>query len=322
MSTVLYSHPICLEHDTGAGHPESIERLRAVLDRLSGPAFASLERRTAPRAERSQIARAHDISYLSKVFELVPETGEAWLAPDTRISAASGEAALRAAGSVVAAVDAVAAGEARNAFCAVRPPGHHSAAGNTMGFCIFNNLAVGIEHARKAHGYCKVAAVDFDVHHGNGTQAIYRKDPQVLFASIHQSFTFPKSGDACETGVGNIINVPLVRKTSREAFKRAFEEKIIPRLRQFRPEMLFISAGFDAHVRDPIGEQRLMTEDFTWLTETLLRVAEDYCDGRVVSVLEGGYNPEALADCCEVHVKALMAAAADQRRRAIFSAAV
>ncbi len=308
MTTILYYHPACLKHDTGAGHPESGERLQALIERLAAPEFAALDRRAAPRAARSQISRVHDIPYISKVFNSIPESGEAKLAPDTIVSPGSGEASLRAAGSVCAAVDAIAANEAKNAFCAVRPPGHHAAANSTMGFCVFNNVAVGIEHLRAAHGAERVAAVDFDVHHGNGTQAIYRADANVLFASIHQSFTFPKSGDAGETGVGNVINVPLVRKSSREVFKTAFEEKILSRLRQFRPEFLFISAGFDAHVRDPIGEQRLMTDDFTWITEELVRVAEASCGGRIVSVLEGGYSPDAVADAGAAHVRALMAA--------------
>jgi acetoin utilization deacetylase AcuC-like enzyme len=199
-------------------------------------------------------------------------------------------------------------GEAKNAFCAVRPPGHHAASNSTMGFCVFNNIAIGIEQLRARHGVERVAVVDFDVHHGNGTQAIYRADANVLFASIHQSFTFPKSGDAGETGAGNLINVPLVRKSSRDTFKSAFEDKILSRLRQFEPQFLFVSAGFDAHVRDPIGEQRLMTDDFTWLTKELVRIADGYCGGRIVSVLEGGYNPEAVADAGAAHVRALMAA--------------
>lgn len=306
--TILYFHPACLEHDTGGGHPESSERLRAVMARLEDPEFAALDRRPAPCAARSQISRVHEIPYMSKIFATIPKSGEAKIAPDTVVSPGSGEAGLRAAGAVCAAVDAIAAGEARNAFCAVRPPGHHAAAGNTMGFCIFNNVAIGIEQARAEHGYKRLAAVDFDVHHGNGTQSIFRADKDVFFASIHQSFTFPQSGDATETGVGNIVNVPLVRKTSRAAFKAAFEERILPRLREFRPEILFISAGFDAHVRDPLGEQRLMTEDFAWLTRMLMRVADECCDGRIVSVLEGGYNPDALADACAAHLRTLMAA--------------
>lgn len=306
MNTLLFSHPACLQHDTGAGHPESAERLQAVLDRLSGPEFDGLARRSAPPAGREQLSRVHDISYISRVFESAPEQGEAWLSPDSVMMPGSHEASLRAAGAVCAAVDAVAAGEARNAFCAVRPPGHHAGSGNTMGFCIYNNVAVGAAHARAAHGYGRVAVVDFDVHHGNGTQAIFRHTPEVFFASIHQSLIFPKTGSSNEVGVGNIVNVPLARKTDVGAFRRAFQEKILSRLRDFAPEFLFISAGFDAHARDPIGDQRLRSHDFAWLTAGLMRVAEACCDGRLVSVLEGGYSPEALADACAAHVRTLM----------------
>jgi len=306
VTTLLYSHPACLGHETRPGQPESKERLQAVLDRLETADFSSLDRRTAPNAERSQLSRVHEIPYISKVFATVPKQGEAWLAPDTVVSPGSGDAALRAAGAACAAVDAVTGGEGRNAFCATRPPGHHAAAGNTMGFCIFNNVAVAAEHARAAHGFRKVAIVDFDVHHGNGTQAIFRSNPEVMFGSIHQSFTFPNSGDASEVGAGNIVNVPLVRRTDRATFLAAFDDKIVARLKSFRPEFLFISAGFDAHVRDPVGEMRLMTSDFVTLTRALMDVADSCCGGRVVSVLEGGYSPEALADATAAHVQALM----------------
>ena len=274
--------------------------------KLSAPAFEGLERRSAPCAERAQLLRAHDEAYVAKVFATVPGEGEAFIAPDTMVSPGSLKAAMRAAGAVCAAVDAVAAGEADNAFCAVRPPGHHAAAGNTMGFCVFNNVAVGAEHARQARGFRRVAVVDFDVHHGNGTEAIFRTNPDVMVASIHQSLIFPNTGDSSETGVGNIVNVPVARRIRAEEFRRAFEQKLLPPLRAFDPDFLFISAGFDAHIRDPLGDQRLMTADFAWLTEALLRVAEEHCGGRLVSVMEGGYNPAALADACQAHVGALM----------------
>ncbi len=308
MTTHLYTHLACLEHDTGYGHPESEARLRAVLETLAGPEFAGLVRRPAPRAEHGQLSRVHDGAYIASVFEAVPERGEANLAPDTIVSPGSGEAALRAAGAVCAAVDAVVSGEARNAFCAVRPPGHHAATTNTMGFCVFNNAAVGAAHARIAHGIDRLAVVDFDVHHGNGTQAIFRAEPKVFFASIHQSFTFPQSGKSDEVGVGNIVNVPLERGASGTTFRRALEEKILPRLRAFAPELLILSAGFDAHVRDPVGELRLMTSDYTLITQALLEVAETYCGGRLVSVLEGGYNPEALAHSVGAHLQVLLSA--------------
>ncbi len=308
MTTILYSHPACLEHDTGHGHPESAERLEALLARLDAPEFSRLEWRNAPSAERSQLSRAHDITYISKVFKTVPTEGEAYLAPDSVMSPGSLGAALRAAGAVCAAVDAVLGGEAQNAFCAVRPPGHHAAVINTMGFCIFNNVAIGVEQARQVHGVEHIAVVDFDVHHGNGTQAIYRADPNVMFASIHQSLIFPKTGSSSEIGVGNLVNVPLARKTSAEEFRQAFKDKIVPRLMDFRPEMLFVSAGFDAHVRDPLGDQRLKTDDFAWLTRELTAVAEAHCGGRLVSVLEGGYDPEAVAQSGAAHVGELLGA--------------
>ncbi len=306
MTTILYSHPACLGHDTGHGHPESAERLRALLARLDKPEFDALERRSAPCAERAQLARAHDMPYISKVFETLPTEGEAYMAPDTVMSPGSLGAAMRAAGAVCAAVDAVQDGAAQNAFCAVRPPGHHAAAANTMGFCIFNSVAVGVEQARQVHGLERVAVVDFDVHHGNGTEAIFRNQPNVMVASIHQSLIFPNSGDSSDIGAGNIVNVPLARHTAAKTFRQAFESKIVPRLMAFVPELLFISAGFDAHVRDPLADQHLMTADFGWLTERLMAVADDHCSGRLVSTLEGGYDPEAVASAGAAHVGALM----------------
>ncbi|HEY5598094.1 MAG TPA: histone deacetylase family protein, partial [Kiloniellales bacterium] len=256
--------------------------------------------------ERAQIARAHDISYISKVYETVPGDGEAYISPDTILTPGSLNASLRAAGAVCAAVDSVATGKAANAFCAVRPPGHHAAAGTTMGFCVFNNVAVGVEQARQVHGYRRIAVVDFDVHHGNGTEAIFRSDPDVMVASIHQSMIFPRTGDSTDVGVGNIVNVPLVRETPAAEFRRAFASRIIPRVAEFDPDLLFVSAGFDAHIRDPLGNQKLTTADFAWLTEILMRVADRHCGGRLVSVLEGGYNPEAVALACAAHVETLL----------------
>jgi len=300
MITLLYAHPACLGHETGYGHPESADRLKALLARLEEPEFDGLERRPAPCAERAQLARAHDIPYIGRVFELVPTEGEAYVSPDTVLSPGSLGACMRAAGAVCAAVDAVLAGEAHNAFCAVRPPGHHAAAANTMGFCVFNNVAVGVEQARQVYGLKRVAVVDF------GTQAIFRLDPDVMVASIHQSLIFPGSGDSSEVGAGNIVNVPLVRDTSAKDYRKAFEQKILPRLMEFEPELLFISAGFDAHVRDPLGDQRLMTADFAWLTALLMAVADSHCEGRLVSALEGGYDPDAVAYAGAAHIGALM----------------
>ncbi len=306
MTTILYSHSACLNHDTGHGHPESAERLRALLAKLGEPGFDALDRRSAPCAARAQLARVHHMPYIIHVFDTVPGEGEAYIAPDTMVSPGSLNASMRAAGAVCAAVDAVLGGEAQNAFCAVRPPGHHAAAANTMGFCVFNNIAIGVEQARHAHGVERAAVVDFDVHHGNGTEAIFRTDPNVMVASIHQSLTFPMSGDSSEVGAGNIVNAPVARKTSAEAFRSVFEERIIAALKAFKPELLFISAGFDAHVRDPLGEQRLMTADFAWLTQELMAVADAYCGGKLISALEGGYNPEAVANSGAAHIGALL----------------
>lgn len=305
MTTVLYSHPDCLEHDTGHDHPESADRLRAVLQRVDGLHFPGLQRRRAPEAARSHLTRVHDPDYVSRVFDAIPARGEAWIAPDVVVTPGSALACLRAVGAACAAVDEVKSGAARNVFCAVRPPGHHAGPHGSMGFCVFNNVAVAAAYARARHGFRRVAIVDFDVHHGNGTQSIFRHDPDVCFISVHQSMIFPMSGSSSDVGVGNILNVPLARNTSAAAFRQAVERTVLPRLRDFRPDLMFISAGFDAHIRDPLGDLKLMTADFHWLTAELMRVADAYCGGRLVSVLEGGYNPDALADACEAHLKAL-----------------
>ncbi len=306
MTTILYTHAACLEHETGGGHPESVERLAALLARLSEPGFEALERREAPCAMRGQLARVHDLPYISRVFAIAPKAGEAHVAPDTVMSPGSLGAATRAAGAVCAAVDAVLGGEAQNAFCAVRPPGHHAAPTNTMGFCIFNNIAVGVEQARRVHGLMRIAVVDFDVHHGNGTEAIYRHDPDIMVASIHQSLIFPNSGASCDVGAGNIVNVPLARNTAASDFRRAFEERIVPRVMEFAPELLFVSAGFDAHRLDPLGDQQLKSDDFVWLTERLMAIAESRCGGKLISALEGGYDPHAVAQAGAAHIAALM----------------
>jgi len=306
MKTILYTHSACLNHETGGGHPESAERLQALLARLKEPDFDALERRAAPCAERAQLTRAHDVPYISKVFATAPKAGQANVAPDTVMSPGSLGAATRAAGAVCAAVDAVLGGEALNAFCAVRPPGHHAATSTTMGFCIFNNIAVGVEQARQVHGLERIAVVDFDVHHGNGTEVIFRHDPNTMVASIHQAMIFPNSGASCDIGAGNIVNVPVARNIPAEDFRRAFEDKIIPRVMDFAPKLLFISAGFDAHVRDPLGNQRLKHNNFAWMTERLMAVAEKHCGGKLVSALEGGYDPDAVAQAGASHIATLM----------------
>lgn len=310
MPTLLLTHQACLAHDTGNDHPESAERLRAVLARLRDDEFSALEWREAPYATHDQLGRVHHKTHVTKILGGLPATGRSNLGPDIIVSPGSGEAALRAAGAVCAAVDAVACGEAANAFCVVRPPGHHAGPGQAMGFCLFNNVAIGGAHARAVHGFERIAIIDFDVHHGNGTQVVFRRDPDTFFASIHQSFIFPKSGWRNETGVGNIVNVPLSRGDSGQVFRKAMMSDIYPALRSFAPQFLFLSAGFDAHVGDPLGDLMLNDRDFADITRDLLEVAAELCGGRVVSVLEGGYNPACLASSCAAHVRELQNASA------------
>lgn len=301
----LYTHPICLQHDPGLGHAESPARLRAVLDALDHDRFAALDRVEAPRATREQLARVHDTAYIDRILASAPAEGTLRLDEDTLMSPASVEAALRAAGAAVAAVDAVMNGDGERAFCAVRPPGHHATRDQAMGFCLFNNVAVAAAHALAAHGLKRVAIADFDVHHGNGTQAIFEKEPRVLFISSHQSPLYPDSGREDERGVGNIVNAPLSPGDGSYAFRELWDGALLPRLAAFRPQLLLISAGFDAHRDDPLADIRLGSEDYAWITEKLVDVARAHANGRVVSSLEGGYNLGALAASASAHVAAL-----------------
>jgi acetoin utilization deacetylase AcuC-like enzyme len=306
MKTALYSHPICLEHDTGLGHPERADRLRAVMDALEAEEFAYLMRLEAPKAAREQLELVHAKAYVDMVFNKIPEEGRVFLDADTLISPASGEAALRAAGAVCAAVDGVMAGDYANAFCACRPPGHHAEPARAMGFCLFNNVAIGARHAREAHGLSRVAVVDFDVHHGNGTQAAFERDAGLFYVSMHQSPLYPGTGAADERGVGNILNVPLTPLSDGQAMREAVEKHVIPALDGFRPELLMISAGFDAHDRDPLANLHWTEPDYEWITGQLLAVANRHCEGRTVSTLEGGYDLKGLADAAAAHVRTLM----------------
>ena len=308
MTTLIYSHKACLEHDPGSYHPESPDRLRAVLAQLSLPEFAEAERREAPRADLDEVARIHPRPFIEAILGAVPARGHAALDADTVLSPASGEAALRAVGAVCAAVDAVMAGEADNAFCAVRPPGHHAEPDRAMGFCLFNSVAIGAQRARQAHGLERVAVIDFDVHHGNGTQAAFDSEPRLFYASTHQYPLYPGTGGRDETGVGNIVNVPLRPGAGSSEFRRAFNEVILPALEDFRPDFLLISAGFDAHRADPLAQLMLVESDYAWVTEQLAACAARHCEGRLVSSLEGGYDLEALASSAAAHVRALMAA--------------
>ena len=306
MPTFLYTHPACVAHDPGASHPERPDRLRAVLAALETEAFAPLERREAPRAALSQIERVHQPRYARAILESVPETGHVHLDADTAMSPASGEAALRAAGAVCAAVDTVLGGAGRNAFCAVRPPGHHAEAARAMGFCLFNNVAVGARQARAAHGLERVAVIDFDVHHGNGTQSAFEDDPHFFYASSHQSPCYPGTGSESETGLGNIVNAELFPGSASDAFRKTYVERILPALDGFAPDLVMISAGFDAHGRDPLAQLRLTEDDFAWVTREILAIAEQRCGGRLVSTLEGGYDLDALARSVAAHAGVLM----------------
>ncbi len=308
MAVALITHRACLGHDTGPGHPESPARLKAVLHALEAEEFFSLLREEAPEASRAALLRAHTASYVEEILSLAPEEGEyRALDADTIVSAGSAEAALRAAGGAVAGVDAVMEGWARASFVAVRPPGHHAEPSRPMGFCLFNNAAVAALHARARWGLRRVAIVDFDVHHGNGTETIMGSDPDLFYASSHQSPCYPGTGSAEEHGIaGNVVNVPLAPGSGSHAFRRAWGVAILPALERFSPELLLVSAGFDAHKADPLAELRLEVGDFAWLTGELVRLADARTDGRIVSVLEGGYDLAALAASTAAHVRALM----------------
>jgi acetoin utilization deacetylase AcuC-like enzyme len=309
MTTALFTHPACLAHENGPGHPESPARLRAVLEGLAGGAFAALSRAEAPRAEAEALARVHPMTHVRRILDSVPAKGFAQLDGDTSLSPGSGEAALRAAGAVIAGIDAVASGEARNAFAAVRPPGHHAEPDEAMGFCLFSNVAVAAQHARARHGFRRIAVIDFDVHHGNGTQAAFEADAELFFASTHQWPLYPGTGLPQERGVANnVLNVPLPPRTGGDAFREAFAGAVIPALDRFRPDFVLISAGFDAHKADPLADLRLDETDFAWATDAILAVAAERCAGRVVSALEGGYDLAALRDSAAAHVARLMAA--------------
>ena len=306
MTTALVSHPACLTHDTGPGHPERKERLVAILAALEGPEFAPLLRIEAPRASRAQLIRVHTKTYVEQSLAAMPGTGWADLDGDTIVSPGSGEAALRAAGALVEAVSLVATGRVKNAFCAVRPPGHHAERDIAMGFCIFNNVAIGAAEARAVHGLRRIAIVDFDVHHGNGTQHIFANDPETFYASTHQMPLYPGTGSRNEKGVGNICNAPLPPYAGSEEFRDVVEEIVLPALESFKPDLVMVSAGFDAHRADPLASLELETEDFSWVTRQLCDAADSLCGGRLVSTLEGGYDLAALAESAAAHVQVLM----------------
>ena len=312
MSTLLITHPIFVEHDTGDGHPERPDRMRAVDKALSHEIFNDLKREQAPLRDdvEEQIALAHPTAYIDWVKSARPSPGEepARLDPDTVLSATSWEPALRAVGAGLMAVDRVfdAKSGIKNVFAQVRPCGHHAERERAMGFCIFSNIAIAGLYARKAYGAERIAVVDFDVHHGNGTQDVFWSDKDLYFASTHQMPLYPGTGAVRETGVGNIFNAPLRPGDGGEPFKEAFESRILPSLRNFSPDLVLISAGFDAHKDDPLANLQLTEPDFGWATAKIAEVADKHANGRLVSMLEGGYNLAALARSAALHVKVLM----------------
>jgi acetoin utilization deacetylase AcuC-like enzyme len=307
MSTLLITHPACLEHLTPRGHPERPERLRAVERALEAEKFQSLARVQAPLASLEVIALCHPMDYITQIRDASPKEGLVRLDADTSMSPGTFEAALRAVGGALQAVDEVVTKKAANAFVATRPPGHHAETARPMGFCLFDNAAIAARYAQDRHGLDRAAIVDFDVHHGNGSQEIFWADKTVMYCSTHQMPLFPGTGALTETGEhGTVVNAPLRPGDGGDAFRAAFESRILPRLRDFRPDLIVISAGFDAHMRDPLANLNLVEADFAWATQKIMEVADQTADGRVVSLLEGGYDLEGLANSAAAHVTALM----------------
>lgn len=305
MSIALISHHDCELHDTGPGHPESPARMRAVLDYLpTRKIWDQLALHEAPLAGREDLMRAHQKDYVQAVIAVSPSDGRVYLDPDTSMAPHSLNAALRAAGSVMKAVDLVMADEVSRAFCCVRPCGHHAEGARAMGFCLFNNVAVGARYAQDRYGLKRIAVVDFDVHHGNGTEDIFRDDDSVFFSSTFQHPFYPGSG--ADTRSDHIVNVPLPAGTRGERFRAAFERQILPAVNDFKPELVFISAGFDAHADDPLAQLCLVEEDFAWVTDKIKTVADSHAHGRLISVLEGGYNLAALGRSVEAHLQAML----------------
>ncbi len=307
MATALITHSDCLEHVTPDGHPERVARLEHVLHSLQG---LDLRRVTAPLVDPAHLAYVHPQSHVDAIVAAQPAEGLHQLDADTWMSPGSVNAAFRAAGAVVKAVDMVLDDEVGNAFCAIRPPGHHAETSTPMGFCLFGNVAIGAKHALEAHGLSRVAVVDFDVHHGNGTQDLLWNEARALTITSQQMPLWPGTGDPSERGAhDNVLNVPLAPRSGGAEMRAAYEAQVFPRLRDFKPELILISAGFDAHQDDPLAELQWSTEDFRWLTRQLCTLAAELCGGRVVSTLEGGYDLSALAESARAHVEVLMEAA-------------
>jgi acetoin utilization deacetylase AcuC-like enzyme len=309
MATRLYEHPIFLEHITPEGHPERPDRLRSLNIALEHPNFERLNRKEAPQANEDAVLLAHPEEHLLSVMRQIPEEdGEInRVEADTYVSPKSLQAALTGIGAAMAAVDDVFTGAADNVFVAARPPGHHAETAKAMGFCLFNNAAIAARHAQKVHGAERVAIIDWDVHHGNGTQDIFWNDTSVLFCSTHQMPLYPWSGDKNETGVkNNVVNAPLSPNTGSDHFREAFKSRVLPAIADFSPDLIIISAGFDAHHRDPLAQINLVGEDFDWATGRLLEMADKYASNRVVSLLEGGYDLEGLAESAAMHILRMM----------------
>jgi acetoin utilization deacetylase AcuC-like enzyme len=307
MPTLYLSHPACLDHITPLGHPERADRLKVVERTLEGEKFQLLARDQAPAAELETIALAHPLDYVEQIRDACPTVGMVRVDADTSMSPGSFEAATRAVGAATFAVDEVVGKKADNAFCAVRPPGHHAETVRPMGFCLFNSVAIAARHAQQRHGLERVAIVDFDVHHGNGSQEIFWGDPTVMYCSTHEMPLYPGTGATSERGEHNtIVNAPLRAGDGGEKFREAVSTVILPRLDGFKPDLVIISAGFDAHTRDPLANLNLVEDDFAWVTAKLMEAADKYCDGRVVSVLEGGYDLQGLAQSVSAHVVTLM----------------
>jgi acetoin utilization deacetylase AcuC-like enzyme len=307
MSTLLITHPAFLEHLTPLGHPERPDRLRAIERALEAEKFQTLARSQAPLASLETIALCHPMEYITEVREASPREGLIHLDADTAMSPGTFEAALRAAGGAIHAVDEVLTKKAANAFVAARPPGHHAETARPMGFCLFDNAAIAARYSQQRYGIASAAIVDFDVHHGNGSQEIFWSDKTVMYCSTHQMPLFPGTGAVGETGEHNtIVNAPLRPGDGGAAFRAAFETRILPRLREFRPELVIISAGFDAHMRDPLANINLAEADFIWATQTIMDIADSCAGGRVISLLEGGYDLQALGNSVAAHVASLM----------------
>ncbi|OMC23441.1 histone deacetylase family protein [Mycobacterium colombiense] len=307
MATLLLHHSAFAAHRTAPGHPERPDRYRAVEAALSRPQFDALVREEAEPADLAATRYVHSNRYVDALEAVRPDAGYVYLdAGDTMMEPSTWEAALRGVGATLQAVNRVLAGDAQNAFVACRPPGHHAETERAMGFCLFNNISIGARHAQRKHGLTRVAIVDFDVHHGNGTQQIFYSDPSVLYASTHQMPLFPGTGAVRETGVGNIFNSPLAAGDGGAELRAAFQDRIVPALQAFSPEMIIVSAGFDAHERDPLGSLTLTAADFAWVTRELMTTAEKLCDGRLVAVLEGGYDLQGLTDSVTAHVGELL----------------